>query len=73
MLALLVYVLFFGIGADGRAALDRRSACFNLQPSEFAKVGVALVLAKFFGENRGAPAWTDLAIGGGADAACRLR
>ena len=28
---------------------------FNLQPSEFAKVGVALVLAKFFGENRGAP------------------
>jgi cell division protein FtsW (lipid II flippase) len=22
---------------------------FNLQPSEFAKVGVALVLAKFFG------------------------
>ena len=37
---------------------------FNLQPSEFAKVGVALVLAKFFGENRGAPTWTDLAIGG---------
>ena len=37
---------------------------FNLQPSEFAKVGVALVLAKFFGENRGTPAWTDLAIGG---------
>ena len=41
-----------------------RSAVFNLQPSEFAKVGVALVLAKFFGENRGAPTWTDLAIGG---------
>ena len=37
---------------------------FNLQPSEFAKVGVALVLAKFFGENRGAPSWSDLAIGG---------
>ena len=37
---------------------------FNLQPSEFAKVGVALVLAKFFGENRGAPTLTDLAIGG---------
>ena len=28
---------------------------FNLQPSEFAKIGVALVLAKFFGESRGAP------------------
>ena len=37
---------------------------FNLQPSEFAKVGVALVLAKFFGENRGTPAWTDLLVGG---------
>ena len=38
---------------------------FNLQPSEFAKVGVALVLAKFFGENRAARRhWTDLAIGG---------
>ena len=37
----------------------------NLQPSEFAKVCVALVLAKFFGENRGTPTWSDLAIGGG--------
>jgi len=37
---------------------------FNLQPSEFAKIGVALVLAKFFGENRSAPAWSDFAIGG---------
>ena len=36
----------------------------NLQPSEFAKVGVALVLAKFFGENRGTPAWGDIAVGG---------
>ena len=42
----------------------RAAEAFNLQPSEFAKVGVALVLAKFFGENRGAPSWTDLAIGG---------
>ena len=63
LLALLIYVLFLGnvqmgarrwIGVGG----------FNLQPSEFAKVGVALVLAKFFGENRGAPTMTDLAIGG---------
>jgi rod shape determining protein RodA len=38
---------------------------FNLQPSEFAKVGVALVLAKFFGENRGTPGWIDLVIAGG--------
>jgi rod shape determining protein RodA len=63
VLALLVYVLFFGatmMGARRWIALK----AFNLQPSEFAKVAVALVLAKFFGENRGAPAWSDLAIGG---------
>src|SRR3954471_25063287 len=63
MLALLVYVMFLGtvqMGARRWIGLHG----FNLQPSEFAKVGVALVLAKFFGENRGAPAWTDLAIGG---------
>ena len=54
LLALLLYVLFFGnvqMGARRWIALGG----FNLQPSEFAKVGVALVLAKFFGENRGAP------------------
>src|SRR6266849_7563559 len=63
LLALLVYVMFFGMvqmGARRWIALR----VFNLQPSEFAKVGVALVLAKFFGENRGSPSWTDLAIGG---------
>ena len=52
--------MFFGtvqMGARRWIALGG----FNLQPSEFAKVGVALVLAKFFGENRGTPAWTDLA------------
>ena len=46
-------MLFFGttqMGARRWIALK----AFNLQPSEFAKVGVALVLAKFFGENRAA-------------------
>jgi rod shape determining protein RodA len=64
LLAILLYVLFLGtvqMGARRWIALGG----FNLQPSEFAKVGVALVLAKYFGENRGAPAWTDLAIAGG--------
>jgi len=64
LLGLLLYVMFFGtvqMGARRWIALKG----FNLQPSEFAKVGVALVLAKFYGENRGTPAWTDLAIGGG--------
>jgi len=62
LLAALVYVLFLGstqMGARRWIAIGS----FNLQPSEFAKVGVALVLAKFFGENRSMPVWTDLAIG----------
>src|ERR1700704_5907928 len=63
LLALLVYVMFFGMVQMGaRRWIPLRA--FNLQPSEFAKVGVALVLAKYFGENRGAPQWTDLAVGG---------
>jgi rod shape determining protein RodA len=63
LLAVLLYVLLFGTAQMGA----RRWMSFgglNLQPSEFAKVGVALVLAKFFGENRGTPGWTDLAIAG---------
>ena len=61
---LLVYVMLFGMVQMGaRRWIPLR--VFNLQPSEFAKVAVALVLAKFFGENRGEPTWTDLAIGGG--------
>ena len=63
LLGLLVYVMLFGMVQMGaRRWIALRG--FNLQPSEFAKIGVALVLAKFFGENRGAPGWTDLAIGG---------
>ena len=62
LLAVLVYVMFFGMVQMGaRRWIPLR--IFNLQPSEFAKVVVALVLAKFFGENRGEPGWTDLAIG----------
>jgi rod shape determining protein RodA len=63
LLGLLIYVLFLGtvqMGARRWIALK----AFNLQPSEFAKIGVALVLAKYFGENRGTPTWIDLGIGG---------
>jgi rod shape determining protein RodA len=63
LLAALVYVLFLG-STQGGSSRWIALGSFHLQPSEFAKVGLALVLAKFFGENRGAPAWTDLAIGG---------
>jgi rod shape determining protein RodA len=63
MLGLLLYVMFFGAVQMGARRWVSFGG-FNLQPSEFAKIGVALVLAKFFGENRGTPAWTDLTIGG---------
>jgi rod shape determining protein RodA len=63
LLAILLYVIFFGDAQMGaRRWIDLGPA--NIQPSEFAKIGVALVLAKFFGENRGSPAWTDVAVGG---------
>ena len=61
---LLLYVLFFGMVQMGARRWIPLKV-FNLQPSEFAKVAVALVLAKFFGENRGEPTWTDLGIGAG--------
>ncbi|MGE0593318.1 MAG: rod shape-determining protein RodA [Vicinamibacterales bacterium] len=48
---LLVYVLFFGAVRGGsRRWIDL--GAFNLQPSEFAKAALALVLAKFFSESR---------------------
>jgi len=62
LLVLLLYVIFFGMVQMGARRWIPLKV-FNLQPSEFAKIGVALVLAKFYGENRGAPQWTDLAIG----------
>jgi rod shape determining protein RodA len=64
LLAILLYVLFLGTVQMGARRWIGIGG-FNLQPSEFAKVGVALVLAKYFGENRGQPTWTDLAVAGG--------
>jgi rod shape determining protein RodA len=63
ILAVLLYVLLFGHEGKGARRWIPLGG-FNLQPSEFAKIAVALVLAKFFGENRGSPQWTDLAVGG---------
>jgi rod shape determining protein RodA len=64
IIALLVYVLFFGAVRGGsRRWIDL--GFFNLQPSEFAKAALALVLAKFFGESRrGALTQVDLVIAG---------
>ena len=48
---LLVYVLLFGV-VRGGARRWIPLGVFNLQPSEFARIAVALVLAKYFGESR---------------------
>ncbi len=64
IIALLIYTLFFGSVVFG----SRRwipLKVFNLQASEFAKIALTLVLAKFFDESRrGSPAGNDLLIGG---------
>jgi rod shape determining protein RodA len=61
----LLYVLFFGVVAGG----SRRwisLGVFNLQPSEFAKIAAALLLASWFGQEKLNAARTgDLAIAGG--------
>jgi rod shape determining protein RodA len=64
VIALLVFVLFFGVVRGGsRRWIDLGP--LNLQPSEFAKATLALVLAKFFGESRrGAIMRGDLVIAG---------
>jgi len=68
VLVALMYVLFFGAVRGGsRRWIDFGVANLkaNLQPSEFAKAALALVLAKFFGESRrGAIGREDLAIAG---------
>jgi rod shape determining protein RodA len=65
IIALLVYVLLFGSTSKG-AQRWISFGSFNLQPSELAKISVAMVLAKFFGENRGGvPSTGDLLVAGG--------
>jgi rod shape determining protein RodA len=64
LLALLVYVLFKGSTQFGAQRWISLGA-FNLQPSEFGRIVVALILAMYFGENRrGARNTGDLVIGG---------
>jgi len=68
ILALLIYVLLFGVVRGGsRRWIDL--GVFNLQPSEFAKAALALVLAKFFGEaRRGAITRADFLMAAGMTA-----
>lgn len=64
LLGVLLFVLFKGstqFGAQRWISIGS----FNLQPSEFARLTVALILAMYFGENRrGARSTSDLVIGG---------
>jgi rod shape determining protein RodA len=63
LLAALIYVMYFGavrMGARRWIALGG----FTLQPSEFARITLALVLAMFYGESRrSARSLTELAVG----------
>ena len=64
LLALLTYVLFAGYSAGG-AQRWIPIGSFRLQPSEFARITLALILAMYFGENRrGAKNTGDLVIAG---------
>ncbi len=64
LVLLLVYVLEFGsVRGGGRRWIAL--PWFNLQPSEFMKIGLALVLARLFSETRHqAPSGRELAIAG---------
>lgn len=68
MILLLVGVLFFGsVRGGSRRWIDL--GVFNLQPSEFAKATLALMLAKLLGESRRpALSTTDLMMAGGLTA-----
>ncbi len=51
LLAALVYVLYFGVVRGGARRWIALGG-FTLQPSEFARLALALVLAMFYGDNR---------------------
>ena len=64
LVLLLVYVLVNGVRAGGSTRWISLGV-FNLQPSEFGRLALALILAMYFGENRrGARNYGDLIIAG---------
>jgi rod shape determining protein RodA len=63
LVLLLIYVLAFGVVRGGGRRWIQLP-WFNLQPSEFMKVGLALVLARLFGDSSNrTPSGRDLAVG----------
>jgi rod shape determining protein RodA len=64
LVLLLVYVLVAGVKAGGSQRWISLGI-FNLQPSEFGRLVLALILAMYFGENRrGARNYGDLVLAG---------
>jgi rod shape determining protein RodA len=64
LVLLLLYVLVAGVKAGGSQRWISLGV-FNLQPSEFARLVLALILAMYFGENRrGARNYGDLVLAG---------
>ena len=64
LIALLLFVLFKG-STQFNATRWIEIGPFNLQPSEFGRIALALILATYFGENRrGARNMGDLVVGG---------
>jgi rod shape determining protein RodA len=64
LVLLLVYVLVGGVRAGGSTRWISLGI-FNLQPSEFGRLALALILAMYFGENRrGARNYGDLVLAG---------
>jgi rod shape determining protein RodA len=64
LVLLLVYVLIGGKNAGGSTRWISLGV-FNLQPSEFGRLALALILAMYFGENRrGAKNYSDLIVAG---------
>src|SRR5918999_434971 len=64
LIAALLFVLFAGDSAGGAQRWIALGP-FKLQPSEFGRITLALILAMYFGENRrGARNTSDLVIGG---------
>ena len=64
LVAALVFVLFFGVSRGGARRWIALPS-FNLQPSEFAKIGLALVLARYFSNiSHSRPDAKELSIGG---------
>ena len=64
LVVLLLFVLLHGVKAGGSQRWISLGV-FNLQPSEFGRLALALILAMYFGENRrGARNYGDLVIAG---------